>query len=259
MSYSCALPSYEASTYAIIFLIQVSICSSIGKLTASVGLLIKALSSKTSQVLVGWKVIDKNSKVKIILTIEVNNQGRIFVITGPSGVGKSTLVKALLDHFKEQLFYSISATTRKKRISEKEGIDYFFKDKDEFENLIKQDAFIEWACYNNHYYGTLKSQAEQAIKSGINLMLEIEYQGALQVKSKYPHNVVLIFIKPPSMQELLKRLKKRNDEDETTIKKRLEQAKIEFQQIDNFKYVVTNKEFDKTLNELKSILLSEFI
>ncbi|MGE9730856.1 guanylate kinase [Mycoplasmoides pneumoniae] len=229
-----------------------------GNWTGLVGSLISLTSSSTSHALVGNNSILICGKIKIILNIEMVDTGRIFVITGPSGVGKSSLVRCLIDHFKDKLRYSISATTRKMRNSETEGVDYFFKDKAEFEKLIAADAFVEWAMYNDNYYGTLKSQAEQIIHNGGNLVLEIEYQGALQVKQKYPNDVVLIFIKPPSMEELLVRLKKRNDEGAITIQNRLKQAEKECQQIGHFKYVVTNNEFDKTLAELQAILLAEF-
>lgn len=180
------------------------------------------------------------------------NNAKLIIFTGPSGVGKGTI---LCDFFKKadnNIVYSISNTTRKPRDGEINGMHYYFISKDEFENLIKQDAFLEYATYSGNYYGTNKKFVDEKIKEGKSVLLEIELQGALNVMKKRP-DAVTIFIKPPTFEELEKRLRGRHSESEESIKKRLETAKEELKHTDKFHYVIENDKVEKAVDELIEI------
>ena len=185
----------------------------------------------------------------------MDNNAKLIIFTGPSGVGKGTI---LTDFFKDaqNIVYSVSSTTRKPREGEIDGKHYFFKTKDEFENLIKQDAFLEWANYSGNYYGTDKNFVEENLKKGNSVLLEIELQGAMVVMQKCPE-AVSIFIKPPTFDELEKRLRGRHSEDENSIKKRLATAKDELRHIDLFKYVIENDKVENAVKELREIFRKE--
>ena len=146
-------------------------------------------------------------------------KGKLFVISGSSGVGKGTLLKKLIEK-NPKLEVSISATTRQPRPGEIDGVNYFFTDKDEFLKEVENGDFLEWAEFNGNYYGTKQAWVERNLNKGRNLILEIETKGALQIKNKMPDSV-LIFIMPPSIEELEHRLRGRNTEDEETIQGRL--------------------------------------
>ncbi len=185
----------------------------------------------------------------------MDNNAKLIIFTGPSGVGKGTI---LTDFFKDaqNIVYSVSSTTRKPREGEIDGKHYFFKTKDEFENLIKQDAFLEWANYSGNYYGTDKNFVEENLKKGNSVLLEIELQGAMVVMQKCPE-AVSVFIKPPTFEELEKRLRGRHSEDESSIKKRLATAKDELRHIDLFKYVIENDKVENAVKELREIFRKE--
>lgn len=177
----------------------------------------------------------------------------IFVITGPSGCGKSTLAWGVLDEV-EDLDFSVSYTTRRKRESEREGKDYYFVSKEEFEEMIKANKLLEWAGVHGHYYGTSRREIER--KGAKNdLLLDIDVQGAHQVKERVK-KAVFIFILPPSYQELKARLEKRGEESSASIAVRLETAKKEIRNYPEFDFIVVNDDLARAVKELSAIILS---
>ena len=182
----------------------------------------------------------------------MNGAGKLFVISGSSGVGKGTLLKELLLQHPE-LELSISATTRKPRPGEVDGVNYFFVSKDEFMQSVENKEFLEWAEFNGNCYGTKQAWVEKQLNKGKNLILEIETKGALQIKQKMPESI-LIFILPPSIEELEHRLRGRNTEDEETIQGRLHEAFREIECSKNYDYRVVNDDLYKALKELEQII-----
>lgn len=180
--------------------------------------------------------------------------GNLIVFTGPSGVGKGTIVREL---FKEvdKLGFSVSVTTREKRKGEEEGKNYFFRTHDEFDELIEKDRLLEWAEFVGNKYGTPKDFVFEKLKSGVDVLLEIEVQGAIQVKEKFP-DAVMIFLVPPSLNELEARLRKRNTETDEKIKLRLAKAKDEMQHTEFFEYIVINDDAMRAAKEVKNVILS---
>jgi len=178
--------------------------------------------------------------------------GRIFVISAPSGAGKSTLCNYLLNEMKD-LSFSVSYTTREPRKGEVEGKDYFFTDKKLFETWIQEDRFVEYAFVHGNYYGTSKDYLEQSIKEGKNIILEIDVQGARQIRKKFD-DAVLIFIDPPSFEELKKRLVNRGTDSEEIIRQRLEAAENEMSASNFFDYIIVNDDFEKASKELKKLI-----
>ena len=183
-----------------------------------------------------------------------SKKGIFIVISGPSGVGKGTIVKKLLERF--NAWYSISMTTRQKRENEIDKVNYFFVSREEFEKTIKENDFIEYATYNNNYYGTPKKEIDNKLNKKIDVIAEIEVKGAKKVKELYKDSV-LIYILPPSFEELETRLRNRNTEDNATIEKRLNIAKEELKQIDIYDYVVVNNTVEETTNKVINIIESE--
>lgn len=179
-------------------------------------------------------------------------KGSLFVISGPSGSGKSTICKEL--EKEENIKISISATTRNIRNGEEEGINYYFLSKEEFERKISENAFYEYAKVFNNYYGTLKDKVDDMLKEGYNVILEIDVQGAMQIREQNK-DAVLIFIMPPSEEELIKRLTGRNTESEEQLKIRIETAKEEISYKDKYDYVVINDNLEKAVEEIKEIIL----
>ena len=178
--------------------------------------------------------------------------GRLFVISGSSGVGKGTVIKKFLEKHPE-IRLSISCTTRNPREGEKNGVNYFFLTREEFDKCIKDNEFLEWAEFSGNMYGTKKAYVEKCLTSGENLILEIDTKGALNVKSIMPE-AVLIFIKPPSFEELEARLRGRHTETEEAIQKRLESTKLELENSKNFDFHVVNDSIDNAVNELEKII-----
>jgi len=170
----------------------------------------------------------------------MQNKGSLIVISGFSGAGKGTLVKKLLSDY-DRFSLSISMTTRAPREGEENGREYFFVTKEEFEANIEKDGFLEHACYVGNYYGTPRAYVEQEIAKGRDVILEIEVQGATQIKKKFPE-AILLFVTPPSIAELEKRLRGRQTENEETIKKRLTQAKEETKYIPDYDFILINDE-----------------
>jgi guanylate kinase len=183
------------------------------------------------------------------------NEGLLVVISGPSGVGKGTVCKALREMMPE-LTYSISATTRSPREGEVDGVNYFFKSVQEFEKMIEEDELIEWAQYVGNYYGTPRRFVEETLAKGQDVVLEIEVQGAMQVKEKYPQGI-FIFLVPPSFEELRQRIIHRGTESESVLNLRLEAASDELKQIDQYDYVVINDEVDKACERIRAIVMAE--
>jgi len=183
-----------------------------------------------------------------------NKKGLLIVLSGPSGVGKGIICQKLVEYF--NAWYSVSATTREKRDGEIEGKNYFYITKEVFEQKIKDNEFLEYATYNNNYYGTLKTKIDEKLNNKINVFIEVEVNGAKNIKSIYQDSI-LIYILPPSLEELEERLRGRNTEDETTIQNRMNITKEELKQIDIYDYVVVNDNLEKTIEKVKNIIESE--
>lgn len=179
-------------------------------------------------------------------------KGNLFVISGPSGAGKGTLV-ALLSSSVPDAWVSVSATTRKPREGEQDGKDYFFLSREEFERLIAEDELLEWAEYSGNYYGTPLSNVLQKMEEGRQVILEIEVQGAKQIKEKIPQ-AKLIFIEPPSFDELERRLRHRNTETEASIKRRLETAKLELSAKEEYDIQLVNDNLEEAAAKLASYI-----
>lgn len=186
----------------------------------------------------------------------MENKGILCVVSGFSGAGKGTVMKALLEKYPSRYALSVSATTRAPREGEKEGVAYFFKTQEEFQRMIEEDALIEYAGYVDHYYGTPRAYVESEMEAGRDVILEIEIQGALKVKEKFPETV-LIFIMPPTAEELRRRLVGRGTEDMATIEARLARAFEEAAGMEQYDYIVVNDSLETCVEELHQIMLSE--
>lgn len=182
-------------------------------------------------------------------------EGILFVLSGPSGVGKNTVLDELFKKF-DGVSYSVSATTREAREGEIEGEDYFFISEDEFKEIEEDDGFIESAVVHGHYYGTPKNFVDQKLRSGEDIILEIDTQGAKQVREKYPE-AVYIFLLPPSLEELKNRLDKRNTEDNKTKDVRLNNARRELKEVHKYDYEVVNDSLEDAVREIKKIIIKE--
>jgi guanylate kinase len=179
-------------------------------------------------------------------------QGSIIAISAPSGTGKTTIVKRILKDFPEIVF-SVSATTRKKRENETDGIEYFFLTEEEFLKKIENNEFIEWEKVYDYYYGTLKNYVKNAVSGGKSIILEVDVKGALSIKGIFPESV-LVYIVPPSLEELEKRLRNRQTESESDFQKRISRAKMELELKDKFDYFIENAELEKAVEDTKSLI-----
>ena len=178
--------------------------------------------------------------------------GNLFVVAAPSGAGKSSLVKALLE-IDAGVAPSVSHTTRPPRGQEKHGREYFFLSNEEFDRMIEREAFVEWAQVHGHRYGTSRTAIEDRIRVGSDVMLEIDYQGAINIKRLFS-NAVLIFILPPSWDELRARLQRRGEDSAPVIELRLRNAALEMAQVQHFDFVIINELFERAVFDLKSIV-----
>lgn len=180
------------------------------------------------------------------------NKGKLFVVSAPSGCGKGTILLEVLNKNKN-LFYSVSATTRAPREGEIDGVNYYFLSKDEFKREIDNGGMLEYAQYCDNFYGTPKKKVVEKLEQGIDVILEIETNGAMQVKGVMPE-AVLIFILPPSVLELRRRLNKRGTEEESVIEKRVKEAEDEIRRAFNYDYIIMNDELDKAIEDFKAVL-----
>ena len=178
---------------------------------------------------------------------------KLFVISGCSGVGKGTVIDEFMKRNSSDFILSVSCTTRNPRPNEINGVNYFFISKEEFEQNIKDGKFLEYASFAGNYYGTKQKYVQQKMDEGYNVLLEIDTQGALQVKENMPESI-LIFIAPPSVEELEHRLRGRHTEDEETIQKRLAQVKIELERSQKYDYTVINDNIERAVEEIESIV-----
>lgn len=183
-------------------------------------------------------------------------KGLLIVYSGLSGVGKGTILKELMPMEDLNLAYSVSMTTRKPRVGEIDGVNYFFVSKDEFLEAVKQGKLLEHARFVDNDYGTPRDYVEKMRNEGKNVILEIEIRGAKQVMEKCP-DALSIYIVPPSIEELEKRIRNRGSEDEETILKRISKAKQEMTEIDMYKHVVCNDNLEKAVSEIREIILKE--
>lgn len=186
----------------------------------------------------------------------MNKKGILIVVSGFAGTGKGTVMKELLKEHPDQYALSISMTTRSPRNYETHGVEYFFSTKEEFEAKIQADGLIEYACYCDNYYGTPKDYVEEQLEAGKDVLLEIEIQGALQVKAKLP-DTMLVFIMPPSVPELYRRLKNRGTETDEVIRQRMIRASEESQGIEQYDYILVNDDINECVESLHQMIQSE--
>jgi len=182
------------------------------------------------------------------------NRGLLIVVSAPSGCGKGTLLAEILKD--NDYYYSVSATTRSPREGEVDGVNYHFATREEFEDLIKSDGMLEYAQYCGNYYGTPKKEVEKKLSEGKNVILEIEVQGAMQVKEIAPEGV-FVFILPPSVSELKKRLLKRGTEEISVIEKRVSEAVGEIKYAEKYDYVIVNDDLSKAVDDFKMVISAE--
>jgi guanylate kinase len=186
----------------------------------------------------------------------MKNKGKLFIISGPSGVGKTTIRNEILKTYKN-FWYSISMTTRKKRENEQDKIDYYFVTKKEFIKNIKENNFFEYAeVYKDIFYGTPKNKVINKLNKGINVILEIDVEGALNIK-KEENDAILIFISPPDIKELKKRLLERQTDDKKVIEERINKAEYEISQRNKYNYIVINNNLETAVKEIKQIIEKE--
>lgn len=183
------------------------------------------------------------------------SKGNLYVFTGPSGTGKGTILKQVMEA-DTRVQLSVSATTRSPRPDEENGVHYWFLEKDEFVSKIEAGAFLEHACYVGNYYGTPEGPVNEQLNAGFDVVLEIEVQGALQIHEKRP-DAVMIFVAPPSFEELESRLRGRGTETEEKVLARIEAARGELEQANRFDYIVVNDDLQTAVDDVKSIFRAE--
>lgn len=181
--------------------------------------------------------------------------GLLFVVSAPSGAGKTSLCRALSESL-ENLVHSVSYTTRKPRPRETEGRDYFFVTGERFQEMVRAGDFAEWAQVHSNHYGTSRRVLDDIAAEGIDVILDIDTQGAKQIKERYPR-AVFIFILPPSLQVLEERLRNRQSDNEDEIQRRMQRARDEIRDYSHYGYLIVNRDFDRALSELRSVVLAE--
>lgn len=188
--------------------------------------------------------------------IKNKNVGQLIVISAPSGAGKGTIIKELLKNDSKNRWLSVSATSRSMREGEKEGVNYYYLTKENFIKKIEEGYFLEYTNYTGNYYGTPKEYIKEKLEKGIDVILEIEIEGANNIKKLIPE-AIFIFIMPPSLKELVKRLKNRGTETNEKIIKRFHKAYIEINDVSKYNYVVVNDKLDEAVDKVESILKAE--
>ncbi|SHI45219.1 guanylate kinase [Thermoclostridium caenicola] len=183
------------------------------------------------------------------------NPGLLIVVSGPAGVGKGSVIKRAME-LTDNLAMSVSATSRKPRPGEIDGVHYFFRTREQFETMIAEQRLVEWVEYCGNYYGTPREYVTRELEKGRNIILEIEVEGSMKIKEMF-RDSILCFIVPPSYEELARRLRSRNTEDEETIQRRLKRALEEFQYIDRYDYVVLNDSIEEAAQRFVSIVRAE--
>ena len=182
-------------------------------------------------------------------------RGNLFIISGPSGVGKSTVISEVMSRY-DNLYFSISYTTRAPRVGEQDGVNYYFVSKDEFEQMIARDELLEYANYSGNYYGTSAKRIEEKLDQGIDVLLDIEVVGSSIVRQKRP-NTPAIFVIPPSFEELSRRLNGRNSESPESVRARLNRAREEYKEIPSYDYLVVNEKVSAAADDIIAILRAE--
>ncbi|MFO8165394.1 MAG: guanylate kinase [Thermodesulfobacteriota bacterium] len=186
----------------------------------------------------------------------MKEKGQIFIITAPSGTGKSTIIKNIIEKDMEGIGYSISHTTRKPRKGEVSGLDYHFVDRNNFEKMIEDHAFVEWAVVYDHFYGTSISSINHELSSGKDLLMDLDIQGSQAIKSQFPESLS-IFIIPPSMDILKERLQKRATNDTMNIELRLNKAVEEIQRCRDYDFIILNDDLRKAIKEIQAIIVAQ--
>jgi len=187
----------------------------------------------------------------------LQHKGKLIVFSAPSGTGKSTIAKIVLERI-PNIQFSVSATTRMKRAGEQEGVNYYFLTREEFEEKIRNGGFIEHEFFFGNHYGTLLDKTEQIIDTGTHMLLDLDVKGAMNVRQLFPGNSLLLFLKPPSIEVLEERLKGRESEDEESLKARLERARLELGYADRFDEVIVNDHLDDAVEAVTAIV-SKFL
>ncbi|MDE5584165.1 MAG: guanylate kinase [Ruminococcus sp.] len=182
------------------------------------------------------------------------NKGKLIVFSAPSGCGKGTMIKEIVK--KGNYYCSVSATTREPRNNEKDGVNYYFMTDEEFEKKISENAFLEYAGYCKHYYGTLLTEVDDYLEKGINVILEIEVNGAMNVMEKRPE-CVSVFVVPPSLKELERRLRKRGTEEDDVIAERIAKATWEISMSSNYDYIILNSELKDAVDDFMALMRAE--
>jgi guanylate kinase len=188
--------------------------------------------------------------------LDKSNRGLVLIISSPSGAGKTTICKKLIEEV-NNLNLSVSVTTRLKRSDEVDGKDYFFRSDKEFDDMVTQEKFLEHAKVFDHSYGTLKSEIDTKIINGINVIVDIDWQGTRQIEQHIPDDIVKIFILPPSIKELEKRLGTRATESQDSFKKRMSEARKEISHYSEYDFIIINEDIQESVNKIKTILYSE--
>jgi guanylate kinase len=188
--------------------------------------------------------------------LDKSNRGLVLIISSPSGAGKTTICKKLIEEV-NNLNLSVSVTTRLKRSDEVDGKDYFFRSDKEFDDMVTQEKFLEHAKVFDHSYGTLKSEIDTKIINGINVIVDIDWQGTRQIEQHIPDDIVKIFILPPSIKELEKRLGTRATESQDSFKKRMSEARKEISHYSEYDFIIINEDIQESVNKIKTILHSE--